>query len=531
MMRRSPILGSSALARALVGLSVLGGVLVASTPALANKGAVVDCLNAVDVPCAEKAISRYNIGDSKDAELHYLAARIAFFAGRYLEASGHINRAVDLGYDDRWDERSLYARTAQVHQGFVEVVRDDRYVIRYRPGLDAVMLEEVFDAMKRSEAHLAPLLGGPPPGRVTVEIYPSAQTFTEASSLTEADVKTTGVIALSKWARLLLTSPRALGRGYDWQDTVAHEYIHQVVSHRTHERTPVWLQEGLAKYLDNRWRDGTDGFQLDPRSEALLARAVAEDTLVPLEMMHPSLAKLPSAEMAALAYAQLATLLQFCVAQKGDGLLVEVIEQVDAMVDPRIALSKAAGFPTFDALEQAWRAWVQDQQLRDRGVAASAKALDGDDPVAGDPVLSQRRDLARFLRLGELLAQRNHHEAALMEYAKADTNEGDTSPLLQTRIAQSHLALGDLQTARSQLELTLSLYPDFTLAWRALGDLEVEAGRAKAAREAYSKVVAYDPFDADIHQILVKLYTQSGQAARAKRHGEQFRILSRGGEG
>ncbi|MFK7931679.1 MAG: tetratricopeptide repeat protein, partial [Myxococcota bacterium] len=418
-----------------------------------------------------------------------------------------------------------------VHQSFSEVVRDDRYVVRYRPGLDAVMLEEIIDAMKRSETHLAPLLGGPPPGRVTVEVYPSGQTFTEASSLTEADVKTTGVIALSKWSRLLLTSPRALGRGYDWQDTVAHEYIHQVISHQTHERTPVWLQEAYAKYLDNRWEDGKDGFRQDPRSEALLARAIAEDTLVPFEMMHPSLAKLPNADMAALAYAQLASLLQFAVERKGDALLVEVLEDVDAMVDPRVALSKAAGFASFESMETAWKAWVQEQGLRDRDVAASAVAVDEDDAVAGDPVLSQRRDLARFLRLGELLAERKHHEAALMEYAKADAKDGDTSPLLQTRIALSHLALGDLRTAREQLENTLSLYPDFTLAWRALGDLEAKAGRVTEARVAYAKVVSFDPFDSDVHALLIPLYAKAGESKKAERHREQLRILGRGGKG
>ena len=101
--------------------------------------------------------------------------------------------------------------------------------------------------------------------------------------MTEKDVRTTGVVALSKWSRLLMVSPRSLSGGHDWEDTIAHEYIHLVVSHHTRDRAPVWLQEAIAKYLDNRWRDGSDGFHLDPYSEGLLADAVKTGNLVTFE--------------------------------------------------------------------------------------------------------------------------------------------------------------------------------------------------------------------------------------------------------
>lgn len=508
------------------GLAILWG-----NEAVASAAAVADCLDAVDVPCAKRVIAAHTIDESSDAELVYMAARTSFFGGEFEQAYQRIARAVELGHDDRWDEAALYERTWRVHEGFVEAKRGDRAVVRYAPGLDAVMVEEVLDAIERSEEHLGDLLGGRPPGPIVVEIYPSGKAFTEASSLTEADVKTTGVVALSKWSRILLTSPRALGRGYGWGDTVAHEYIHQVISHHTHDRAPVWLQEGIAKYLDNRWETGEDRFALDPRAESLLAKAIQEDQLIPFERMHPSLAKLPSAEMASLAYAQLASLLQFIVEKEGEDVLPAVLKSVDAMEDPRVALSKHAGFRSFKALEDGWKSWAVTQGLRERAVAASANTLDSSSDVDIDPVLSQRRDLARFLRLGELLLERGHHEAALIEFAKANQEEGQTSPLLQTRIAQAHLALGDRATARTQLEYTLSLYPEFTLAWRAMGDLEREMKRPGQAIRAYQRVVDLDPFDAGAHEHLITLLSAAGQAGRAARHREQVAILRRGGEG
>ncbi|MFK7928201.1 MAG: hypothetical protein AB8H79_08425, partial [Myxococcota bacterium] len=84
----------------------IAAFLALSAPALASKGGIVDCLNAVDVPCAEKILEGYNLDSTKDSELLYLGARTHFFAGRYTQASDVMNRAVDLGYNDRWDEQS-----------------------------------------------------------------------------------------------------------------------------------------------------------------------------------------------------------------------------------------------------------------------------------------------------------------------------------------------------------------------------------------------------------------------------------------
>lgn len=511
--------------------SRLAVAIALSTPVAAHASAraLVDCLNTVDVGCADEVLEGLDPASSTDPELLYMAARAHFFAGRFDQAAELIVRAVDYGYEDRWDEAALYRRTRDVAQDFTEE-RRGRYIVRYRPGLDRVLVDDAFATLETAEKHFAPLLGGPPPAPIVAEIYPTGKAFTQASSLTEKDVKTTGVVALSKWSRLLVTSPRALGRGYTWQDTLAHEYIHQVVSHHTAERAPVWLQEGIAKYLDSRWRDGKERFKLDPRAETLVADALDSGQLVPFEMMHPSLAKLPTAEMSALAYAQLATLIQFVFSRAGEDVLPGVMAQVRRGVDPRVALSSAAGFGSFEELEAGWRDWIRLQGLQDLQVEHLPTALDeGGDTMATDPVMAARKDLARFVRLGELLLERGHAEAALMELAKADGSDGDRSPLLQARIAQAHLALGDHRRAREALQAVLELYPDFTEAWRVLYRVEHDAGRFTAAREAASKVVALDPFDLDYQRTLVRLYERAGDPQGAARHRAAVLILSEGG--
>jgi len=488
------------------------------------------CLVSSDVPCAEAEIAKSSIATSKDADLLEVAALTEFYAGRYAEAHALHIRALEAGAKDPYDHLGLFDRTREVTQDFVELRRGD-FVVRYRPGVDAVLVENAFRSMERAERHLAPLMGGETPGTIMLEIFPDAPSFTAASSLTEQDVRTTGVVALSKWSRLLMVSPRSLGRGFDWEDTIAHEYIHLVVTHRSRDRAPVWLQEGIAKYLDNRWTDGVNRFHLDPRAEGLLAKAVANDSLVTFEQMHPSLAKLPSADMAALAYAQLASLISFCFEKGGEDVLLRVLPRVREGEDPRQVLAEEAGFESLDALTGAWKSWVKTQQLNNNQIASMPTVLDGEDPVAGDPVLAQRRDLANFMRLGDLLAERGHYDAALIEYGKAESSDANGSPLLATRVAAAYVSMNNWRRAMAAIESSLKDYPDYADSHKMKGLIHAHKGQVRQAISAYLLAVAINPFDVETQEALSTLYTQSGQERAAARHARQLRILRRGGEG
>ena len=94
---------------------------------------------------------------------------------------------------------------------------------------------------------------------IRVEFYRSPSDLAAVSSLSPAEVARTGTIALCKWARLMVTTPRALAYGYPWLDSINHELVHYAVSTLTGDRAPVWLQEGLAKFLERRWREPAGG--------------------------------------------------------------------------------------------------------------------------------------------------------------------------------------------------------------------------------------------------------------------------------
>src|SRR6185436_5498124 len=143
--------------------------------------------------------------------------------------------------------------------------------------------------------------------------------------------------------------PRALAYGYPWLDSINHELVHYAVSTLTGDRAPVWLQEGLAKFLERRWREPAGG-RLPPPMEHMLAKALRTGKLISFDAMHPSMAKLPSAEDATLAFAEVANAIAFLHEKGGMGALRDAITRVGKGEDARAAVAAAAGvaWPEFE---------------------------------------------------------------------------------------------------------------------------------------------------------------------------------------
>ena len=182
--------------------------------------------------------------------------------------------------------------------------RSPHAIVRYASD-DAVLVPYARDTVEAAYQALHDDLGFEPELPIRIELYRSPADLAAVSSLSQAEVARTGTIALCKWARLMVTTPRALAYGYPWLDTINHELVHYAVSTLTGDRAPVWLQEGLAKFLERRWREPPGG-RIPPAMEHLLAKALRTNHLITFEAMHPSMAKLPSAEDATLAFAEVA---------------------------------------------------------------------------------------------------------------------------------------------------------------------------------------------------------------------------------
>jgi tetratricopeptide (TPR) repeat protein len=518
----------------LAPLLLLGGLL--GPPAIA--GDVEDglrCLDETDLLCAREVVDRLRESGAKGRALDLLEGRVRFHEGDAEGAAALLGAVAATQPDDEQlaFEAALAERTARVQAAMVETTVGEVTVVHH-PGVDRILVDGTLECLARAREKIAPLLGGDPPVPLRVEIYPDGASFVAASSLPASAVKTTGVIAISKWNRLLITSPRALGRGYGWQDTIAHEWIHLVVSYHARDKAPVWLQEGIAKSLDMLWR--SPEFELPVHGQAALARALRDGDFVTFEEMHPSMAFLPSAERTALAYAQVATMMEFLRQERGQLALVGVIEAVSEGVDARDAVARAwakgmDGAPdddeAFEGFEIMWRTFIGEMDLVQERLASLPVVLDGaGDEFADDPTLSAREDLAGRARLGDLMIERGHLEAGLRYFQEAAPEDEPLGPVLALRTARALRALERTTEATALLRTNLGHYPEYAATHELLAELLRADGDDDTARAHFEASAAINPYDTGVHQALVELYEGAGSADLAARHRGYLDVLT-----
>jgi len=484
------------------------------------------CLEASDLPCAER-LAR-SVGDGAAARA--FKAEVAFARAEFTEALTLAESAApELAGDAEFDRNlALYRASVSATDGFTVASRGD-VEIRYLPGTDLVLIDEAFEALQAAHDRIGPLLGGAPPGGIRMELYPTAERFTKASGLPPAAVQTTGVVALSKWTRLLVTSPRALGRGYAWKDTIAHEYIHYVVAWRTKDRAPVWLQEGIARSHESLWRVDAPP-ALAPFQQSLLADALAKDTLVPLERMHPSMAFLDSAEEAALAFAQVSTMMVHLRDTAGVNAVSQVLDRVRAGTDSLKATAEVGTGGDVDKFMAGWKAMLANLHLVSRKLAAMPTVLGpSEDDFGIDPVLAKRRDLAGHARLGDLLREADRPEAAIVEYRKAAPEGEPPSPTLSARLADALVALRRTDEALATLRASVDDYPEYASTRKRLGEILLSQGKTREALAQFRASADINPFDPEVQSALADLYASTGEAALAARHARYRGILALGG--
>ncbi len=162
--------------------------------------------------------------------------------------------------------------------------------------------------------------------------------------------------------RDLLDKPRNIGGVYDGKirvpvgglDTdrdkdllrrvLMHEYAHAAVHFLTHNRCPLWINEGIAEYESETW---------DKYKEAQISEALQKGTLIPLKELSSALKNVSSPRLG-LAYCEALSVIEFIADHYGVYNLRRILDCVDAGDDGDKALSKTIS-RDMAALEEEWR--------------------------------------------------------------------------------------------------------------------------------------------------------------------------------
>ena len=501
-----------------------------ATPIRALAEKVEAQLEAWDLAGAGKALDQLVQDHPDSAEAAYYRGRVLFEQGKYDDAAKAYAEAEQRGAGKGVVENDArLARNAAEETKGDEVFESAHFVVRTRPGKDTLLAPYALEALEKAYAGLTKDLGVQPAHKIRVEIYDSARSLAQVSPLTVEQIKNSGTIALCKYSRLMVTSPKALLRGYPWLDTISHEFVHYLVTQKGRNSVPIWLQEGLAKFLETRWR-GAPGMAVDDMSLSLLQDAAKKGKLIPFAKMHPSIAMLPTQEQAALAFAEVEAAIRLLYQRGGQTALTELVTAMAAGMTEEQAVAQAYG-KSFDEFETDWRAEVKKPRTKavsQRNVRpAVAKKLVFKEDAKGraePPALdagavdaSADHEGKRAARLGEIFYGRRRWAAAAKEYARARRHLPREVPQIARRYAFSEMQLGRWAEAEEALRSAVERDPDDEAAQALYARVLVRRGALDKARVALDNGIAVDPFDPDLHATYVEVARGLQDAALEER--------------
>ncbi len=478
----------------------------------------IHALEANDVEGAERALASLPAREAQSPDALFQRGLVHFYSGRYEAAVRDMEQAVaDAPRAPQlaeWRRLLGWATAARdITRDFAEARSDDgRYVVRYRDGLDAVLVPYALDALRTADEAIRNQLGIELPAPIRLEVYPSARTLAEVSSLSLEHIQTTGTVALCKWNRLMIASPRSLLYGYPWLDTINHELVHLALSYASRNHAPVWFHEGLAKLFERTWRGLPPGAYLAPPTNALLLKAAHERRLIAFDRMHPSIAMLPSQEDAALAFAQVVTFLDCFRERFGDAGLTRTIQLMAAGQDVRVALAKVAS-ETFAELEAEWRSTLTERERPELAATKELRLRFVESGQADESLDVAEEHARKHLRVGDLLWGRKRTLAAAREYEAAQ-KFAPSDPILASRVARASLAGDQPEHALSAVDAALREHPQHAPLQALRGASLLALSRRDDAREPLHEAIRLNPFDPDPHCQLARLAATNAERTR-----------------
>ncbi len=342
----------------------------------------------------------------------------------------------------------------------------------------------------------------PKPTRMT--IVRDLMSLSAMTGLPYEAATTTGTVAVAKWGRVTLLSPRASLHGYAWRDTIAHELTHLAVTRATADRAPLWLQEGMAKREEVRWR-APGPFDDRPPVDAIVVRGIEMKMDLPLDKLGPSIAMLPSADAAMVAFAEVTSFVRFVAQTSKPEAMPKLLAELRKRrpVDEALVAATQADLKAWDVL---WRA----------SLGATKKDMSVLDLMGLGNAPASTRETHERMRLAELLYGREHPEQALAQLAQISGKDFGPDPSVRHMKARVLEALGRQKEGEPLVADPKDVSASFSGWWAIRGRWARAREDFAVADPAFVEAVGSNPFDPEaVCETLDPVKAPENPAARA----------------
>ncbi len=439
-------------------------------------------ISGLDFDEARSALAR---GDASDPAIATENARLALYEGRCDEALVLVGRP-DVLRTEAGASLFDVARGCSRVTAATVVDTDEAHdvVVRYQDEADRALTPLIVETITLAREALTRDLGVSWPRPTRVAVVRDLMSLSAMTGLPLKAAQTTGTVAVAKWGRVTLLSPRASAHGYPWRDTLAHELTHLAVTHASADRAPLWLQEGMAKREEVRWR-APGPFDDRPTPDAVVARGFEVKLGIPLDELGPSIAMLPSADAAMVAFAEVTSFVRYYASSGGPDALPKLLAALRDAVDADAALRDASG-ADLHAWDARWRAYLATQPHTE---LPAMFGLGGGKEAAG------MRSVVDRLRLAELLYGRRRPTPALAELDQIKGDMASSDPSIRAVRARVLEALDRKADALHEVSEPAAVSSTFGPWWAVRGRLQRQDGQGADADASFVEAVASDPLD------------------------------------
>jgi hypothetical protein len=441
----------------------------------ANPERIRSRIDSLDLEGAQDLLQQFR---PESIEATRLRARLALYRADCDEARAILGPDSNLTGSAR--ELSTVAEACARSMSAASVVTDRARSLwlRLQDDADAVWAPLVMDTAAQARAFVAGKLGVSPDTPLRIELVMDHASLSALTGLPIEAAETTGTVAVARFGRVTLLSPRSFKQGYPWQDTLAHEITHLLVTAATSDNAPLWLQEALAKHLENAWRAPRphDGV---PDQHEIARTAWLQGKSVGFERLGASIALLPNPEAAGIAYAEVYDFLDVVIRECGWNAIRLLLREIRDLGGERTdsALQSVTGY----SIQEWTRRWRHKFFEHERAVQAPREEM----------ATAQYLDTSRRLRLAELFDSVSRYDAV---------EEVTSGVIERTRVTELRNLAGHARLHRGSAPEALGVLGEASALnsmqgeWLALrGRALAELGRVAEAKVHWNWALAYSP--------------------------------------
>jgi hypothetical protein len=353
--------------------------------------------------------------------------------------------------------------------------------LRLQDDEDRALVPYIVDVAVRARRVIEKDLHTDLPRPLRIDLVRDLFSLSAVSGLALEHAETTGTVAVARWGRITMVSPRAAKLGYPWQDTLAHEIAHLALSRATRDVAPLWLQEGIAKREERRWREPLP-FDDGPSAHAVARHAIQRGRDVGIDGLGRSIAMLPTPEQASTAFAEVASFVDHLLSVAGEPALHLLMLDLKGLGTDQgdSALISVTGYD-LPGLITRWKSHLLAMPVSGAGGVPEPREAPG--------------DVNFHVRLGDLLRERGHAVAALEHFDKALARL-PSEPNVRVRAARAAWEAGEpVRPRHGQVDDVDGAHGQ----WLSFeGRLAREAGAEAEASRWFAHGVALDPLAEEV---------------------------------